>query len=278
MEKNKAQNWGNCDEDIKQFVLDLVAIFEDELSDNLVGIYMHGSLAMGCYYRPKSDLDVIVVVQNQLGADIAKKTGIAIAKQADKRPTTGNVELSIITADTARSIPVPVPFELHYSTEWHEKTLSGDIDYDSSKTDIDLLSHLMYVRQRGVILAGKQIQEVFGKYNWQYFMDAVIDDFEWILEKENILDTPFYGVLNICRVLQLIGENSRTVHSKEEGGEWGLNNLPPEFHSLIQKALDVYRSSDDISEAQRRTGGLAWNKDELLALRDYAKKVKSQTV
>lgn len=143
---NKAQSWENCDEDIKQFILNLITVLEDELSDNLVGIYLHGSLAMGCYYRPKSDLDVIVVVQNQLGADTAKKTGIAIAKQADKRPATGNVELSIITASTARNIPVPVPFEFHYSTEWHEKTLNGDVEYDSTKTDVDLLSHLMYVQ------------------------------------------------------------------------------------------------------------------------------------
>lgn len=274
---NKAQSWGNCDEDIKQFVLNLVTVLEDQLSNNLIGIYLHGSLAMGCYYRPKSDLDIVVVVQNQIGADTAKSAGMAIARQADKRPTTGNVELSIITADVAKDIPVPVPFEFHYSTEWHEKTLSGDIEYDSSKTDIDLLSHLMYVRQRGVVLTGQPIQEVFGGYDWQHFMDAVIDDFEWILEDEHIVETPFYGVLNICRVLQLISENSKTVHSKDEGGEWGLHNLPEQYHAIVQQALDAYRSSIEVNEEQRRTGGQDWNKNKLLAFRDYARKVKNQT-
>lgn len=268
---NKAQSWENCDTDIKQFVLDLVNLLEKELSDNLVGVYLHGSLAMGCYYRPKSDLDVIVVVQSQIGADTANKAGIAIAKQADKRPTTGNVELSIITAETAKNIPVPVPFEFHYSTEWHDKTLKGDIEYDSSKTDIDLLSHLMYVRQRGVVLKGKPIKEVFGEYDWQHFMDAVIDDFEWILEDENIVETPFYGVLNICRVLQLISEDSQAVHSKDEGGEWGLQNLPEEYHTIVQQALDAYRSSADVNEEQRRTAGQSWDRESLIALRDYAK-------
>lgn len=277
MNENKAQSWENCDADIKQFVLDLVNVLENELGDNLIGIYLHGSLAMGCYYRPKSDLDIIVVAQNRIGGEVAKQAGIAIAKQADKRPTTGNVELSIITADTAKHIPVPVPFELHYSTEWHDKALNGNIEYNSSKTDIDLLSHLMYVQQRGVVLTGKSLQEVFGEYDWQHFMDAVIDDFEWILEDEHIVETPFYGVLNICRVLQLISENSKTVHSKDEGGEWGLENLPAEFRPLIQKALDVYRSSDDVNEAERRTGGQDWNKNKLLAFRDYARKVKNQT-
>jgi predicted nucleotidyltransferase len=268
---NKPQSWQVCDEDIKKFVLDLVSLLENELRDNLVGVYLHGSLAMGCYYRPKSDLDVIVVVQDKIGAATAKSAGIAIAEQAEKRPTTGNVELSIITADTAKNIPVPVPFEFHYSTEWHEKTLNGDIEYDSSKTDIDLLSHLMYVRQRGVVLAGKPISEVFGEYDWQHFMDAVIDDFKWILEDEHILETPFYGVLNICRVLQLMSENSQMVHSKDEGGEWGLKNLPQEHHAIIQQALDAYRSSVEVNEEQRRAAGQSWDKDRLIGLRDFAR-------
>lgn len=274
----KPQSWTSCDDDIKHFVLGIVELLKNELSDNLEGIYLHGSLAMGSYYRPKSDIDLIVVAKDKIGEEVSMSVGVAIAHEVEKRPTTGNVELSIIIADVARSVPVPTLYEFHYSSECHYKILKGEVDYDSTKTDVDLLSHLMYVRQRGVCLYGKPILEVFGEYNWQHFMDAVIDDFEWILENENILESPFYGVLNICRVLQLISENSQTVHSKDEGGEWGLNNLPSEFHSLILKALDVYRSSDGVSEAQRRTGGLAWNKDELLALRDYAKRVKNQKV
>lgn len=268
----KPQSWENCDEDIKRFVLDLVSLLEDELGDNLVGIYLHGSLAMGCYYRPKSDLDLIVVVQDRIGADAAKKTGMAIAKQADKRPTTGNIELSVITSEAAKNIPVPVPFELHYSTEWHQKALSGNIEYDSSKTDIDLLSHLMYVRQRGIVLMGKPVKNVFGEYDWQHFMDAVMDDFKWILEDKNILETPFYGVLNICRVLQLINVDNHAVHSKDEGGEWGLVNLPEKYRPIVQQSLDAYRSSTDVTEEQRRTAGQLWDEESLLSIRDYARK------
>lgn len=34
----------------------------------LTGIYLHGSLAMGSYYRPKSDLDLLVACSEALGA------------------------------------------------------------------------------------------------------------------------------------------------------------------------------------------------------------------
>jgi len=36
------------------------------LGDNLVGVYLHGSLAMDCFNPAKSDLDLILVVQNAI--------------------------------------------------------------------------------------------------------------------------------------------------------------------------------------------------------------------
>jgi len=266
----KPQSWQNCDNDIKDFVSDLVSKLEEELSGNLVGIYLHGSLAMGSYYRPKSDIDLIVVVAGKLNASARKSVAETIARHAELKPTTGNIELSIVLAETAETIPVPVPFEVHYSTEWHDKILAGETDYTKEQTDIDLQSHFAYVVQKGIVLQGKPINEVFGEIDWQTFMDGVIDDFNWIVADEHILETPFYGILNICRVLQLLTENNQQVHSKDEGGEWALRNLPEQHHNIIKQALEAYRSSRQVDESRRRTNGETWDKEMLLALRDYA--------
>jgi streptomycin 3"-adenylyltransferase len=265
------QAWPACDEDIKSFVVELVELLKQELEDRLTGIYLHGSLAMGSYYRPKSDIDLIVVVENKLEAALAGKVGVAIARKSENRPTTGNVELSIITAEAAKRVPIPVPFELHYSSTWHDRILNQEVDYSEERTDPDLASHLMYVWKRGIGLTGKPIPEVFGAVEWASFMDAVMDDFSWIIEEEHIVETPFYGVLNICRVLQLNSEDSRMVHSKDEGGEWGLTHLPELYHPLIRQALDIYRSTEPVSEEQRRTGGKDWDRQMLLDFRDYAR-------
>lgn len=267
----KPQSWQNCDTDIKEFVNELVVKVRSELGENLVGVYLHGSLAMGGYYRPKSDIDMIVVVDKKLADNERESFAQIVAKHAETRPTTGNVELSVILSATAKVIPVPVPFEVHYSSEWHDKILSGDINYTEDKTDIDLQSHLTYVVQRGSCLYGKQINEIFGAIDWQVFMEGVLDDFYWIIEDEHILETPFYGVLNICRVLQVLQEDKQLAHSKDEGGEWALQNLPEQFHDIIQQALDAYRSPKQVDESQRRTNGETWNKEALIAFRDYAR-------
>ncbi|TBL79154.1 aminoglycoside adenylyltransferase domain-containing protein [Paenibacillus thalictri] len=267
----RAQVWSDCDEDIKQFVEKLVERLKTILGNQLIGIYLHGSLAMGCYYRPKSDIDLIVVVNGKLAADLAKTVGVAIANETVNRPTTGNVELSVITSEVARQVPVPTPFEVHYSSGWQEKILKDEIDYSKEKTDVDLPSHLAYVTQRGICLYGKPISDVFGEVKWQYLIESVMDDFKWILQDEHILETPFYSILNICRVFQLFSEDNQKVHSKDEGGEWGIKHLPQAYHQLIQRALDAYRSSDIVNEDQRRTGGKEWDKANLFAFRNYAR-------
>ena len=45
------QHWDNCDEDIKLFTLELVKKLKSLLDNMLTGVYLHGSLAMGSYYR-----------------------------------------------------------------------------------------------------------------------------------------------------------------------------------------------------------------------------------
>nr|WP_301287907.1 aminoglycoside adenylyltransferase domain-containing protein [Paenibacillus sp. MSJ-34] len=265
------QAWPDCDEDIKRFVEKLIERLKHALGDRLAGIYLHGSLAMGSYYRPKSDIDLIVVVKDQLEAELAGTVAAAIANESVHRPTVGNVELSVITAETAGHIPVPTPFEVHYSSSWHDRILQNEVDYGSERTDSDILCHVTYVVQRGICLYGQPIPAVFGQVEWHDFMKAVLDDLEWILEDEHILETPYYSVLNICRVFQLISENSQQVHSKDEGGEWGLKHFPNEYRQLIRQALDIYRSSEEVTEELRKTGGKEWDREKLLSFRNYAR-------
>lgn len=268
---NQPQSWQNCDDDIKQYVESLVAIIADNLSGSLVGIYLHGSLAMGGYYRPKSDIDLLVVVKEKLKVEVAKSASQAIAHYSKARPTVGDIELSVITLAVAQKPSSPMPFEFHNSSEWTDKILNDEVSYLVGGTDIDLNSHVMYVVKRGIALYGEPIQSVFGTPKWNDFMAAVVDDFEWIISDKHILETPFYGVLNICRVLQLLKENDEQPYSKDEGGLWALENLPVEYSRVIQQALDVYRSSSSISSEQRRRGGVEWNDTELLSFCEYAR-------
>ncbi len=246
----------------------MVAAFQQALGSGLVGVYLHGSLAMGCYYRPKSDLDLLVVVGERLDPTVRRELALMTADLSGARPTLGNLELSVLWQGHTRHFAHPSPYELHYSAAWRERIRRGEVDYATDGRDPDLAAHCSVVRVRGVALVGPPIAEIFGPVPWDDYLDAVLDDYRWIVEDDHILETPVYGVLNCCRALALLTEGEGTVRSKEEGGLWGLTHLPVEHRPLIEQALRCYRSPDRIDEAHRRTGGMAWDAEALRRFRD----------
>lgn len=233
-------HYDSCPSAIRRYVDGFADLLADLLGDNLAGVYLHGSLAMGCYMPPGSDIDVLAVVRAPLALPTLEALGRAVPAYVDQRPGIGSIEFSIITLDAAQNIPNPMPYEFHYSCTWHERLLRGEVDYAQPRFDPDLFAHLTCVRQRGICLMGEGISDVFGQVPRELFLASVLEDFNWVLGGE-LTAQPVYGVLNICRVLQLLTEHESTVYSKAEGGAWGLKHLPERFAPLIRQALTAYR-------------------------------------
>lgn len=261
------QQWATCHTAIKRYVNGFVALLKSEVKENLKGVYLHGSLATGSFYPPKSDLDIIGVTFRPLSPQRAQQLNYKISLYALRRPITGNLEFSMIHSAIALWPPNPPPYLLHYSAQWHDRIQKGQVDYSAHMTDIDLLAHLTVIKKRGVCLYGSPIQNTFGEPNWNDFMYAVVDDLKWILSGETLWQRPAYGILNICRSLQLLRENSHLCLNKDEGGLWGLAHLPDEYHPLIRQALEQYHSTDDPSDETPS----CWDKQALLRFYDYAK-------
>ena len=53
-----------------------------------------------------------------------------------------------------------------------------------------------------------------------------------------ITDDPTYIILNLCRVLAY--KEEELILSKQEGGKWGMCNVPEKYRALIAQALDEY--------------------------------------
>ncbi|MDV0431899.1 DUF4111 domain-containing protein [Lactiplantibacillus sp. DA1] len=50
-------------------------------------------------------------------------------------------------------------------------------------------------------------------------------------------------VLNLCRVRAY--QQDQLIISKQAGGEWGLQQLPSQWHPLIRQALAAYAGQQD---------------------------------
>jgi predicted nucleotidyltransferase len=261
------QTLSTCDPDIRGYVDRIVGTVETHLRDQLVGVYLHGSLAMGSFRPATSDVDVLVVVHQRLTSARRRDASEALAELAPTRPITGDLELSVIRRADAASPTHPMPYELHYSSSWTDRIRRGEVDYSGDKHDPDLAAHCTVTRARGVRLTGEPIASVFGPVPWRFYVDAVLGDLDWVLEGERILAAPRYGVLNSCRVLMLLSEGEGTIVNKEEGARWALDRIPPEHRTLVERALASYRSVAPAPADRPDSDGV--DRDALLAWRDY---------
>ncbi|AIF42802.1 DNA polymerase [Virgibacillus sp. SK37] len=202
---------------------------------DLVGVYLHGSLAMGCYNPQKSDVDLLVVVKKQLTEDTKKKLIREILLLEEKYPSC-RLEMSVILENEAKHPSYPTPFELHYSKE-HKRNYEEDPNYScSNEFDPDLIAHMMMTHYRGKLLYGKEIQQTFSAINKEDYIAACLQDVKdsrWKIREDLV-----YYTLNLCRLLYFLGEG--IIASKREGGEWALKVLPSKYHNLVGTCLTVY--------------------------------------
>ncbi|MBO4407541.1 MAG: DUF4111 domain-containing protein [Clostridia bacterium] len=217
--------------------------------ENLVGVYLHGSAAMGCYNPAKSDLDFIVVVKETPDDKTKRRfldAVVGLQKEAtENRPLHKGIEMSVVKRDACAPFQYPTPFELHFSAAHLERYERDPERYirEMQGTDRDLAAHFTVIRERGVCLCGLAVDAVFGKVPPGDYLDSIREDVAGAMEE--ITENPTYFTLNLARVLAYLSDGS--VLSKKEGGEWGLENLPAKYDALLRTALADYRSGEKTS-------------------------------
>ncbi len=251
-------------------MLGITAAVSDVLNSQLVATYLHGSLAMGSYYRPKSDVDLLVVIGDSLSDPEWRHLATRLLDAFDERPTTGGLELSVVHRHDVERFEHPLPYESHFSEEWAEDIRRGGVG--PRGRDPDLAAHCTATRSHGIALTGDAPTTVLGPVPHEAFVESILDDLRWITVEGGIHESPFYGVLNSCRVLQVLAEGPGILPSKEEGGRWALDELPSEHRTVIDQALECYRSAAAVSAEHRRTHGHEWDHAALRALSAYTTK------
>lgn len=233
---------------------------------NLTGVYLHGSLAMGCFNPQKSDLDLLLVVDEE-PSDEAKLAFMEQVVLLNQEAPAKGLELSIVTKAAVKPFQYPTPFVLHFSPMhlgWFQQDPKGYVAHMKGN-DPDLAAHCTILLQYGKVLYGAPIPEVFGEVPKTAYLDSIWQDISGA--EEDILRDPMYITLNLCRVLAYVRQSR--VLSKQEGGQWGLEHLPVQHHPLIQQALHCYAT--DIPMTADETAALSFAKDALAEIRCHCK-------
>ncbi|MDQ6929719.1 MAG: DUF4111 domain-containing protein [Candidatus Eremiobacteraeota bacterium] len=217
----RGQDIASADLDIRKYVIRIAAEVGEVLSDRLAGLYLHGSLATGSFFRHASDIDVLILVDGPLPAATLGALDRKLHELDRSRPSKGVLEVSVVQAAHARRYEHPIQVELQLN---------------SSPAAVP--AQLLHVRQRSLRVTGDEPAHAVGAIPWFAFMDSVRHEFE--AKAQQIETRPVSVIFNACRTLHDATVSSVEILSKIEAAEWARNVVPQECVALIDDALEVY--------------------------------------
>jgi predicted nucleotidyltransferase len=216
----------------------------ETLAADLRGVYLHGSLAMGCFNPARSDVDLLVVTERGM-AVAAKRRIVELLLRHSASPCP--IEISFLCRRDLDPWEYPTPYDLHFGEDWRER-YQQDLatgawqqwnDGSSAARDADLAAHITITHHRGLCLAGLPIAAVFPPVPKEHYLASILADCAWALER--LAENPVYAVLNLCRVHWYV--HNGQISSKAEAGDWGAQVVPEEHRPVITQALAIYRGA-----------------------------------
>ncbi len=229
MIKQNSTNFPELDIVLQQFVVQLLSI----LGDNIVGIYLQGSHAVGDA-DADSDCDVMVVIHQPLADENIPVLNAMHQKLFDEIDGywSEHLEGSYFPADLLQKWTPNQPL-LHY--------------FDNGSTQLELSDHdntqvvRWCMREYGITLFGTpvanlidevppdalkaEVREVMAEWGCELLAHPGRFDGRWFQS---------FAVVSYCRMLHTL-ETGR-VHSKPAGVEWANANLEAQGHDFINRA------------------------------------------
>ena len=111
-------DWETCPSNIKEFIYELNSGIKKIMGENVVGFYIHGSLAMGGFNPDMSDIDVLVVTEKTSNIDTKRMLAPFLL---DHSNSPFPVEISFLSKEQLKNWRHPSPYDFHYSEFWKER-------------------------------------------------------------------------------------------------------------------------------------------------------------
>lgn len=199
------------------------------LKNNLVGIYIWGSLTYSAFDENCSDVDLVIVTKKDICADEFSKLEIWFKKTIQKNTWMKRSEMRFVIEN-----------------EYLDKTSNccgfffGEFSRHSSDGNPFIWINIY---NSGITLFGKNAKLVAPNISDECLNNALLLELDYLkegLEKNvgNRSDAAFkynsYAVITACRILYTA--HYRVLVSKEQALNWALKEMTHEWHSIISNA------------------------------------------
>ncbi|MDF2543380.1 MAG: hypothetical protein K0S47_3098 [Herbinix sp.] len=226
------------------------------IGEAVIGIYIHGSIALNCFVEGVSDIDLLIISSERM----SREQRLLISQyiiEIDQKPA--HLEMSAIWINDLQPWKYPTPCQYHYSDSWteHYKELINcnkkeSFIVDEDFCDADIACHVHLTNQSGICIYGRPIKEVFPTIPEKDFWHSISNEVgEYNFHAYN----PRYfssNILNLGRILSY--KKEKKILSKYECGLWALDYVPEKYRYLIENAIKEWYFGEK---------GLAYSEEDL---------------
>jgi predicted nucleotidyltransferase len=228
---------------LEKFLLQVRAVLKQEL----VGMYLYGSLALGDFDPTSSDLDILIATTSNLPSETIEALRIMHENIEHDRSGWGKrLEVSYTPAQALRR------YDQNNNRFPHISTVSplGIIEHGR-----DWIINRYMVREKGIIVAGPSPQTLIAPISEAELKRAVryilcnswtqhVSGPEWMRPRKY----QAFTVLTMCRAWYVLKKGA--IGSKLQAAAWAQKELAPQWKPLIKRAL-LQRAdpqTDDMTE------------------------------
>lgn len=224
--------------EVRRLLRSFVQRLQEALGENLVGVYLIGSIAFPGFVPDRVDLDFQVVVRHELeGAGLKALRDMHRLLVGEYRYG-GHLDGVYLPLAKAQD-PAP-PTNL---------VGVGGEKVGTSASDDAWALHREHVHRGAVlVLEGPDPRTLYPPATWPEIARALDGERRFI--EAHLDHYPFYCVLNLCR-LAYTWETEDVAVSKIASADWALKELPKRWSPLVQSALRAYRMEDDETDLKR---------------------------
>jgi hypothetical protein len=222
--------------DINALLEQLILSVTEYFGEDLVGVYLYGSLVWGDFNYTTSDIDILVVLTADVSQEDFSKLDL-IHKSLISTFTTWNDRLEIGYVSTSAL------HELKHTPQKIALMSPGEA-FHIKTMDTDWLINCYLLQIKSIILFGPDPKQFSPTITQAEFVKAVKDTaISWrgyIYNTEHALGYQYYLILTMCRAFYVtcFGKQS----SKAEAANWAMKTLT-QWKPLIKKAKAYFNPS-----------------------------------
>lgn len=238
-------------QDVNDILAGLADELQETLQDQLVGLYLTGSLTYGDFDKGSSDIDFLAVLTQQLSDEQLEQVKQIHEHKASEFPEWAKrIEGSYITNEMlANDNPPEQP-----------RPYVNNAKMNSYRYGNEWVLNLYVLHECGIALVGPAAKDFFPKISIErvreFSKKDLHDDWQSKLDDLKAFDhegyepshIQAYAILTMCRVLHRA--KNENVASKRVASAWVKENYP-QWRELIEKA-ENWQHGEDIN-AERET-------------------------